>query len=146
MIHVELVTPEKQVFSDDVDFIAAPTPKGEIGILPHHAPLLTQLAFGEIRLKKGDTVRHLAVSGGFLEVQHGSKVSVFAETAEFAEDIDVERAKLAVERAKSKLTGPSADLTGAELAQVEASLNRAILRMKIGQSRWRKQPPAQPHN
>ena len=141
-IHVELITPEKLAFSADVDFVAAPTPRGEIGILPRHAPLLTRLTHGELRLKKGDEIQYVAVAGGFLEVQRGSKVAIFAETAEFAGEIDVERAKQAAEKAKAVLA-QSHDLTGEELAKVEAALARAVLRMKIGESRWRKLPPSQ---
>jgi F-type H+-transporting ATPase subunit epsilon len=110
MIHVDLITPEKLAFSDTVEFIAAPTTLGEIGVLPHHAPLLTQLAPGELRFRKDGVTRFVAISGGFLEVQKGSRVSIFAETAEFADEIDVERARLAAERAKTQLA--SADLTG----------------------------------
>lgn len=141
MIQVQLITPEKLAFSEEVDFIAAPTPDGEIGILPHHAPLLTRLGAGVLRLKKGNNTHTVAVSGGFLEVQGGSRVSIFSETAEFAEQIDVERARLAAERAKAQLKTPQADLTGAELAQVEAALSRAILRVKVAERSWRKQRP-----
>ena len=141
MIHVELITPERLAFSADVDFVAAPTVDGEIGILPHHAPLLTKLGYGVIRLKTGQESKYVAVTGGFLEVKEGSQVSIFAETAEFADQIDVERARLAAERAKAKLNEPQADLTGAELANLEAALSRAILRVKIGERQWRKQKP-----
>ncbi|MCG3204547.1 MAG: ATP synthase epsilon chain [Elusimicrobia bacterium] len=141
MIHVELATPERLAFSDDVDFIAAPTPQGEIGILPRHAPLLTQLSYGILRLKKGNNSQYIAVTGGFLEVKEGSRVYIFAETAEFSDQIDVERARLAAERAKAKLKEPQADMTGEELAKVEAALSRAVLRIKIGEKQWRKQKP-----
>ena len=134
MIHVELITPEKLVFKDEVDFIAAPAADGEIGILPHHAPLLSQLAPGELRLKTGAATRSVAVSGGFIEVGPESRVAVFAETAEFAEEIDVTRASHAAEKAKAKLAQEH-DLTAAEVAELEASLTRAILRVKIGNLR-----------
>ena len=141
MIQVELITPEKLAFREEVDFIAAPTPQGEIGILPRHAPLLSQLSYGVLRFRKGETTQYVAVTGGFLEVQENSRVSIFAETAEFADQIDVERARLAAERAKEKLKAPQADLTGAEMANLEAALSRAILRVKIGEKKWRKQRP-----
>lgn len=137
-IHVDLITPERQVYSDDVDFIAAPAADGEIGILPNHAPLLAQLGIGELRLKKGNNVSHIAVTGGFLEVQKGSQVSIFAETAELAEEIDLERARLAVERAKSQLKAES-QTDKIDFAAAEAALSRAILRMKIAENR-RKAP------
>lgn len=143
MIHVELITPERLALSEEVDFIAAPTPQGGVGILPRHAPFLTRLVPGLLRLKKGADTRYVAVTGGFLEVKEGSQVKIFAETAEFAEQIDVERARLAVERAKAQLKEPAADLTAEELAKVEAALSRAILRVKIGERSWRKPPPQQ---
>jgi F-type H+-transporting ATPase subunit epsilon len=145
MIHVELITPEKLVFKDEVDFVAAPGVDGEVGILPHHAPLLSQLAAGELRLKTGETTRSVAVSGGFIEVRPESHVEIFAETAEFAEEIDVARANQAAEKAKSQLAAQN-DLTAAEVAELEASLTRAILRVKIGNLRRHKSGAPQPHN
>lgn len=142
-ITVDVITPEKVAFSDTVDFIAAPASDGEIGILPGHAPLLTRLALGELRLKKGSDVRYLAVTGGFLEVQSGSRVSIFAETAEMASDIDVERERLAAERAKTDMRN-AADLESLDYAAAEAALQRAMVRMKIAQSR-RKGPSAGGH-
>lgn len=141
-LHVELVTPEKLALKEELDFVAAPTTEGEIGILPRHAPLLAKLNAGPLRLKKGEEVRVLAVTGGFLEVSENSKVAIFAETAEFAEDIDIERARLAAERAKTHLKEPSADLTAEELGKVEAALSRALLRIKIAETGWRKAPRA----
>ncbi len=139
-IHVDLITPERQTLSEDVDYVSVPTPLGSVGILPRHAPLLTPLAPGEVKLRIGDVTQSLAVTGGFLEVKQGSNVSIFAETAEFADKIDVERARLAAERAKAKLAAPKNDLSAEELASVEASLSRAILRIKIGERNWRKRP------
>ena len=141
MIHVELITPERVVFRDEVDFVVAPSAMGEVGILPHHAPLLAQLAPGEVRLKKAGETQHLAVTGGFLEVQHGSRVSIFAETAEYAHEIDVERARQAAERAKAQII--EADLTGQELAAVEAALTRARLRIRVADIRRRRPVPGQ---
>ncbi len=144
-IHLELITPEKMAFSEEVDFVAAPTPQGELGILPRHAPLLSQLALGQLRFKVGNITQAVAVTGGFLEVKPNSRVSIFAETAEFADQIDVERARLAAERAKAKLAEPKHDLTGEELAHVESALTRALLRIKIGEQKWRKQKPEGVH-
>ena len=144
MIHVELNTPEKLAFKEDVDFVAAPTTEGEIGILPRHAPLLAKLDLGPLRFRTGDTMHVLVVTGGFLEVQEKNRVIIFAETAEFAHEIDVERARLAAERAKSQLKSPTAHLTPDELIHLEASLSRAMMRIKIAESRWRKLPPQMP--
>jgi len=141
-LHVDLITPERQVFSDDVDFIAAPAVGGEIGILPNHAPLLTQLGLGDLRLKKGTHTSHVAVTGGFLEVQKGSRVSIFAETAEMAEEIDLERARLELERAKNQLKAEE-QTEKFDYAAAEAALARAILRLKVAENR-RKAPPPVP--
>lgn len=139
---VEIITPEKLALKQEADFIAAPAVDGEIGILPHHTPLLVRLGVGELRLKKGNNVQFLAIAGGFLQVEKGSHVSVFAETAEMAEDIDVERARLAAEAAKTKLV-KARDLTLEELTQVEMSLSRAITRIKVGEVRRRRRPTAE---
>lgn len=138
MIYVELITPERLAFGDTVDMVVAPGVDGEIGILPQHAPLLTRLGLGELRLKKGNDVKHVAISGGFMEVQKGSHVKVFAETAEMAEEIDVERARLAVERAKARLSKEE-QVEEIDFAAAEAALSRAILRLKIAENR-RKAP------
>lgn len=132
-LHVDVITPEKLTFSDDVDFVAAPTENGEIGILPHHAPLLTKLGIGELRLKKGNEVTFLALSGGFLEVQQGSRVEVFAETAEMADEINEERARQAAERVKAELKKPN--LSDVQMVDLEAALDRAIVRLKISKTR-----------
>src|SRR5258708_3905082 len=99
-IALEVITPEKLALKDDVDFVVLPAYEGECGILPGHTHFLAQLVPGSLRIKKGDDVQHFAISGGFGEV-HPDRVSVFAETAEMATDIDAERARLAMDRAKS---------------------------------------------
>jgi len=142
-LHVDIITPERQILSKDVDFISAPAEDGEIGILPHHAPLLIKLGQGEMRLKLGNETQYIVVYGGFLEVQEGSLVSIFAETAETTDEIDIERARLAAERAKSILAEPK-DLTPEELAKVESALARAVMRLKVGQTR--KSPPRPPQS
>ncbi len=144
MIQIELITPEKLVFSDAVDFVVAPAVNGEIGILANHAPLLAQLGSGELRLRTGETTRSVAVSGGFIEIRPGSVVKVFAETAEFADEIDVERANQAAEKAKARLQAQ--DLSPVEMAELEQSLGRALLRIKIaGLRRHRTGGVPQPH-
>jgi len=137
-LHVDVITPEKLALSDEVDFVAAPASDGEIGILPHHAPLLTKLGVGELRLRKGNEVRRLALAGGFLEVQQGSRVAIFAETAELAEEIDAERAAHELEQAKTKLKqGREIDLAAAE-----ASLSRALVRLKLANISKHRRPPS----
>jgi F-type H+-transporting ATPase subunit epsilon len=86
-IPVEIVTPEKVVSHADVDSIVVPAADGELGILPHHAPLLAQLQPGQIKLRIGDATELFSVSGGFVEVK-AERVTIFAVTAELAEEID----------------------------------------------------------
>ena len=127
-LRLDIVTAERMVYSDDVDMIIAPGIEGQLGILPHHAPLMTTLQAGELRVKKGGEEMSLAVSGGFLEVRP-DKVIVLADAAERAEEIDVARAEEAKRRAEERL----ADRHAAEVdaAQTEAALHRALARLAI---------------
>ena len=132
---LEVVTAERSVFSDDVDSVVAPGVEGELGILPKHAPLLTVLDFGDLRVKQGQLEFDIAVGGGFLEVRR-DKVVVLADMAERAEDIDVTRAEEARKRAHEALqAGP---MSAAEEARARASLQRALVRIRISERRRRR--------
>jgi F-type H+-transporting ATPase subunit epsilon len=131
-LQVEIVTGERVVFTEnDVDMVIAPGSDGTLGILPRHAPLISTLAAGELRVKKGGREQSLIVFGGFIEVTP-EKVIVLADTAERAEEIDLGRAEDARTRAQAEI-GKRA--TTIELAQAEAALRRASLRLQIGQRR-----------
>jgi len=137
-ISLEIVSPEKPVLKDDVDFIVIPASDGEIGILPGHTHLLAELAVGEMRITKGGEVQLFAVSGGFAEV-HPDRVSVFAETAEMAKEIDAERARLAAEKAKQAL---SRAVNSQDLENAQAALRRALMRLHVSeQGSSRRQRP-----
>lgn len=123
---LEIITPEQITFRDQVEFLAAPSYEGELGVLPGHTHLLAQLGEGLIRFKKGEKEEAVAVSGGFLEV-HPDRTAVFAETAELAQEIDAERARQAAEKAKSLLISKS---QGADAAAAEAALRRALVRLR----------------
>ena len=126
-IRLEIVTPERAVYADDVDMVIAPASEGYVGILPHHTPLLTTLGPGELRIKKGGVETSLAVFGGFMDVRP-DRVVVLTEAAEHAEDIDESRAEAARERARRALeAGP----VGHEEAAARASLERAMVRLRI---------------
>ena len=134
-LHLEVVTPERKVYEDDVDMVIAPAADGYVGILPHHAPLLTVLGPGEFRVKKGGTEEVLAVFGGFLDVR-GDRVVVLTEAAEPVEDIDVQRAQEARDRAQAALqAGPP---SAADEARARASLQRALVRLRISERRRRR--------
>ena len=99
---LEIVTPEARVYSDTIDTVVIPTSEGEIGILPGHIPLLTQVEHGELRVTKGNETKWLAVSGGFAEVE-GDRVHILAEHAITEEKIDESAVEAAMKRAEAEL-------------------------------------------
>ena len=122
---LEIITAERQVFSDEVDMVVAPGIDGQLGILPRHAPLMTMLKPGELTVRKaGEEDMYVAVSGGFMEVL-GNRVSILADACERSDEIDEERAQQAVQRAQERLASRSEDM---ELERVMASLRRAQVR------------------
>jgi F-type H+-transporting ATPase subunit epsilon len=137
-IAVDIMTPERLLKQADAESVIVPAAEGELGILPHHAPLLAELQPGEIRLRRGDKVELFSVSGGFVEVE-GNRVSIFAETAEMAHEIDVERARQAAERAKAEIKTARTDV---DLSQAEAALRRAVARLRVTEGLRRGRQPA----
>ena len=136
-LELELITPEKAIMKTAATFVVLPAVGGEMGkemaILPGHAPFLVQLQPGSVRVTaQNGEVSLLAVSGGFAEVQ-GTRVSLFAETAEMAESIDSERARQALEKAKADATRK--DLDPLTLMQAEAAVRRAQVRLKVSMIR-----------
>ena len=129
-IRLDVVTAERMVYSDSVDMVVAPGFEGQLGILPHHTPLMTALLPGELRIKKGGEEVSLVISGGFLEVRP-DKVVVLADTAERADEIDVERAEAARKRAQERLSQQSE--LGVDGAQAEASLRRSLARLRVAE-------------
>jgi F-type H+-transporting ATPase subunit epsilon len=137
-LQVEVVTGERVVFTEDeVDMVVAPGSDGTLGILPSHAPLITTLTSGELRIKKGGGEQSIVVFGGFMEVTP-DKVIVLADTAERADEIDLGRAEDARKRAEVDIANRQSEV---DLAQAEASLRRAAVRLRVGQRRQRRQPP-----
>jgi len=132
-IRLDIVTAERQVFSEEVDVVVAPGIEGELAILPHHAPLMTALQPGELRVRRGGEEFSMAVSGGFLEVRP-DRVTILADAAERAEEIDIARAEEAKRRAEEEL-GRSAEVDG---ARAEAALRRSMVRLKVGEKRRRR--------
>ncbi len=133
-LKLDIVTVERLVYSQDADMVIAPGIEGEMGILPRHAPLLTALTYGELRVRRGDDEYSFAISGGFMEVQP-DRVTVLADTAERAEEIDLERAEAARRRAEERLevTGEQVDF-----AKAEAALRRSLIRIKVAEARRRR--------
>ena len=136
-LHLEIVTPERLAYSDEVDEVVCPGSEGELGILPHHAPLVSSLGVGELRLKKGGLVDTFAIAGGFLQVRP-DRVVVLAETADMASEIDLQRAHEARQEAERTLEMPGT--TPADLAAARAALQTALLRIRVAERRHREGP------
>lgn len=134
---LEIVTAERVVYSEEVDMLVAPGVDGELGILPRHAPLLTVLKPGEIRVTRDGDVSYLAVSGGFLEVMSNT-VTILADTAEQAEEINAERAEAALARAQERIESSASDM---DLQMAMASMRRSQARLAVATRRRRRQPP-----
>ncbi len=125
-IQLEVVTPERLVVDATAEYIQIPGKTGYLGVLPGHAPLITEIAVGEISYTSGGQIKRLAVAWGFAEVLP-EKVTILAETAEKAEEIDVSRAQAARQRAEEELrkAGPTGD------AAAQAALQRATTRIEV---------------
>jgi F-type H+-transporting ATPase subunit epsilon len=136
-IKCDIVTVERQVYSDEVDMVVAPGIMGTLGILPHHAPLITALEEGELRLKKGEKEEHFAISGGYMEVCPDA-VIIMADTAERAEEIDEARAEAARQRAEQFLKEKPPDI---DRAAIEGALRRSYVRLKVARRRRRRTLP-----
>ena len=132
---LEIVTAERMVFSDDVSALIAWGVEGQLGILPHHAPLMTMLQPGDLMIRKDKEEEYLAISGGFLEVRP-DKVIILADACEHVDEIDIARAEEAKKRAQETLKlGPIT----ADAAAAQAALSRSIARLKVAEKKRR--PP-----
>src|SRR5271155_3305433 len=128
---LEIVTPEKMVVRDVAEEMQIPGKDGYLGILPGHAPLITELAVGEITYRRENQTHRLSVAWGFAEVLP-DKVTILAETAERAEEIDVTRAQAAKERAEADLAKSA---TEEDFQRVTADLQRAETRLEVAQKK-----------
>jgi F-type H+-transporting ATPase subunit epsilon len=133
-LKLEIVTPERLAYSDTVDAVVLPGSEGELGVLPHHAPLVSTLGVGELRIRKGSQEELFAIAGGFLQVRP-DKVVVMAEMADMASDIDLERALEARREAERALETGFHE--GADLSMARAALQQALLRIRVAERRHR---------
>ena len=124
---LEIVTPEKLVVDDRAEEMQIPGKNGYLGVLPGHAPLITELAVGEISYRRGGTTERLSVAWGFAEVLP-EKVTILAQTAERAEEIDAARAERARERAEARLKGGD---PGTDFPRAQTALARAVARLEV---------------
>ena len=136
---LEIITAEQQVYSDDVEMVVAPGVDGQLGILPHHAPLMTMLQPGEILIRKDGSDTFLVVTGGFMEVL-GNKVTILADASERSDEIDEARAQTAMERAREQMASQETDL---QLERAVSAMRRAQVRLNVVRRR-RARAGAQP--
>ncbi len=130
-LRLEVVSPDGRVFTDDVDSVVVPGIEGELGILPHHTPLVTALGTGELRIRREGTVQFMLISGGFVEVRP-DKVVVMAFVAEHSEEIDAAAAAEARRQAEADLESVHDPV---DLARVRAALQTALMRERIATRR-----------
>ncbi len=128
---ITILTPQSQIYSGEADEIIVPTVTGEIGILPNHVPLLTQILPGELRIKTGEKTQYFAIMGGYLEVAN-NQVNVLGDYAVRAEDIEVakaEQAKTRAEKAKNEKVSLE------DFATIESELRKSLLELKVARRR-----------
>lgn len=138
-ITFELTTPERNVVTEEVDQITLPTREGEITVLPNHIPLVAVLVPGMATLMKDGKESYLAVSGGFIEVQPGSRVVVLADTAERAEELDLAKIEAARVEAQ-RLLEEKRHATNVDFAEAAAVLERELARLKVARKKYRGTP------
>jgi F-type H+-transporting ATPase subunit epsilon len=138
---LEIVTPERLAYSDQVDSVNVPGSEGELGILPHHAPLVAMLGVGELRIRKAGAEESFAIAGGFVQVRP-DKVVVMAEMADMASEIDLERAHEARKEAERAIEIGFHE--GADLVAARAALQQALLRIRVAERRHREGPRRRP--
>jgi F-type H+-transporting ATPase subunit epsilon len=137
---LEIVTPEKLAFSEEVDAVTLPGVEGELGVLPHHAPLLTTLGIGELKIRKGGHEDYFAIAGGFLQVRP-DRVVVMAETADMASEIDLQKAEEARREAERALEAGFVE--PADMARARAALQGALLKIQVAERRRHREGPRQ---
>jgi F-type H+-transporting ATPase subunit epsilon len=140
-IQLDIVTPERLAFSEEVDAVTLPGSEGELGILPHHAPLLAMLGVGELRIKKAGGDESFAIGGGFVQVRP-DKVVVMAEMADMASEIDLERAHEARKEAERAIETGFHEAS--DLVAARAALQQALLRIRVAERRHREGPRRRP--
>lgn len=132
-LHLEIVTPEASIYADEVDTVVLPGHEGEMGVLPQHAPLVTLLSAGELRITKGGKTQFMAVGEGLVEVT-GTSTRILTDAAVGEESIDEGAVQAALERAQARLK-EGASLTAEEIAATEASIMHSLAQLKVKRRR-----------
>ncbi|MFA5400645.1 MAG: F0F1 ATP synthase subunit epsilon [Dehalococcoidia bacterium] len=130
---LEIVTAERQIFSGDVTTVIAEGTEGQMTVLPKHAPLITMLAPGELVIRKDGDEQYMVITGGFMEVMP-EKVIVLADSCERCDEIDLERAAAAKQRAEERLKSITSDI---DQSRAEAALRRSLARLRVAEKRRR---------
>lgn len=136
-LHLEIVTPERLAYSDDVDMVLVPGIEGELGILPHHTPLVSLLGVGELKIRKEGQEESFAIVGGFVQVRP-DKVVIMAETASLASEIDLELAQEARKEAQRALEAGFHE--GVDLSAARAAMQQALLHIRVAERHRREGP------
>lgn len=127
---LEIVTPDRKFFEEEVDMVIVRGMEGDLGILRGHAPLVTPLDIGKIKIKKDGKTRIAAIAGGYIEVTK-EKTTIISDAAEWPEEIDVERAKEAKQRAEERLKRRD----NIDVARAEIALRKAVNRLRVAEER-----------
>lgn len=126
----KIVTPEKVVYENEILQVSIPTTSGEITVLPHHIPLVSVLAAGELKIKDKNGEHHIAVSGGFLEVRGNNEIIILADHAERAEEIDLQKAEEARVRAEEQMKNIK-NVQDVDFAKLQAAIDREVNKMRV---------------
>ncbi len=129
---LDIVTPERLIWSDEVDQVTLPTLQGEITVLARHVPMVSILQAGEIKIRRDQDTIYMAVTGGFIQVS-GKQTTILADAAERAEEIDIERAERAREKARQQMTKKTGDRI--QDAEAFAAFQRSLIRIKVANRR-----------
>ncbi len=140
--HLQIIALDKIAYEDDVDIVVLPGEEGQLGVLPRHARIVTLLEPGEVLTRKSGEETSLVISGGFAQIGPDS-VTILSDAAEYAEDIDMDRAEEARRRAEERITNRSAATPDLELARAESALLRSMARIRVAEriARRRRQTP-----
>jgi len=141
-IKFKIVTPEKVIYENDhIEQVTAPTTTGEITILPNHTPLITILNPGELVFKEKEQLHHFAVAGGFLEVRENNEIVILADNAENVDQIDIDRAQLAREKAVAQMSEIK-NREDVDYARIQAVIDRETNRIRLG-NKYRRLPKSE---
>ncbi len=124
---LQIVTPDRMFYEDEVESVVVTTTHGQMGVLARHIPIVTPLDVGKIRIKKGGQFKEAATSGGFIQVEH-EYTRIITDSAEWPEEIDVERAEAAKKRAEERIKSGKSHI---DIIRAEAALQRAIVRLRV---------------